>query len=62
MLSSQSAAAYRRAGLALLVLFVAVAVAECVLGAPPMAGPWDAAVLLDGAWRIICGQIPHVAV
>jgi hypothetical protein len=29
------------------------------IGAPPIIAPWDVLVLLDGAWRIHIGQIPH---
>jgi hypothetical protein len=46
-------------------LFAAVAVGGVALvlfwfGAPVMNGDaWDSAVVLDGAWRILHGQVPH---
>ena len=57
--SSESTMGYRRAAIALLVIFVAVGILQCALGAPPITGPWDVASLLDGAWRIVNGQVPN---
>jgi hypothetical protein len=56
---SESLRGYRRSGFALLALFVLFGLTLIVLGAPPIAGPWDMSVLLDGAWRMIHGQVPH---
>lgn len=59
ILSSESSVGYRRAGYGLLALFVPLEIFECVLGAPPMAGPWDVVLLLDGGWRLLNGQVFH---
>ncbi len=59
VLQSESSVGYRRAGLALLAILVPVGILQCILGAPPIAGPWDIANLLDGGWRIVNGQVPH---
>ena len=59
ILYSESNVGYRRAGLALLAIFVPIGILQCILGAPPIAGPWDVVSLLDGGWRIVNGQVPH---
>jgi hypothetical protein len=59
LLMAQSAGTYRAFGLALLGIFSVVVILLIALGAPPISGPWDVMALLDGAWRIICGQVPH---
>ena len=56
ILSSESRQGYRLSGLALLAAFIPVAIVQCILGAPPIEGPWNVAILLDGAWRMIQGQ------
>jgi len=58
-LCSESILGYRRSGFALLAIFVVLELMLSVLGAPPVAGPWDMMVLLDGGWRIVNGQVPH---
>jgi hypothetical protein len=55
----ESAIGYRTCGLALLAVFGTVVALLVIQGAPPIGGPWVAMALLDGAWRIICGQVPH---
>lgn len=59
LLCSERPETYRRFGLALLVFFATLVIAQCVQGAAPMADPWDPMIILDGAWRIIHGQVPH---
>jgi len=59
LLCSESPTNYRRAAAVLLAFFLLLAIVQCILGAPPLAGPWDMVTLLDGGWRIINGQIPH---
>ena len=51
-----------RACLALLVLIVLAAAGLLVwMGATVVLGfPWDVPILLDGGWRILQGQVPHV--
>jgi hypothetical protein len=56
---SESKRGYRRAGIALLALFLLIAGAFTYLGAPPVAGVWDEMVLLDAGWRIVNGQVQH---
>lgn len=60
VLSSESKTGYRRGGFFLLAIFLPVAFVQCVFGAPPINFcPWDVVILLDGAWHIVNGQIPH---
>lgn len=59
MLCSESSAGYRRAALALVAVFVLLGLALIVVGYPPVTGPWVEMNLLDGAWRIVNGQVPH---
>ncbi len=59
MISSESLIGYRWVGIALLATFASIALLECALGAPPITGPWGVTILLDGAWRIVHGQVPH---
>ena len=56
---SESVLGYRRSGFTLLVVAVLLGTILIVLGAPPVAGPWDMMVLLDGGWRVVNGQVPH---
>jgi hypothetical protein len=58
---SESSSGYKRAQFGLLVVFAALTGALIVLGAPPVAGgPWDTDSILDGGWRIVNGQVPHI--
>ena len=59
IITSESKVGYRRSGIALLAIFTPVAIIECALGAPPIVGPWNVLLLLDGAWRIVNGQVPE---
>jgi hypothetical protein len=59
LLTSESASGYRLGAIILAVILAPVAVLQCILGAPPIAGPWDVMILLDGAWRIVHGQVPN---
>src|SRR3984885_466615 len=59
LLSTQSAGSYRVCALLLLITFAAMETILITVGAAPIAGPWDVMALLDGAWRIVCGQVPH---
>lgn len=44
----------------LAVVLILLGVLIFKFGSPPMNGrPWDSPVILDGAWRIACGQVPH---
>jgi hypothetical protein len=58
---ADSVRAYR-VGLCLLVSAVAVALAMVIAtgGSHQIANSWDSAAHLDGAWRVYCGQRPHV--
>lgn len=57
---SESKAGYRWAGLSLLAFFAILALVFAILGAAPVAGgPWDTDLILDAAWRIVNGQVPH---
>jgi hypothetical protein len=58
-LSSESQRAYQLLGYALAALFAIVALDLILLGAAPITEPWDVAALLDGGWRIVCGQAPY---
>ena len=58
-LCSQSGRGYRLAGISLLAFFGCVVAILCIWGSGPVAGPWNMAILLDGAWRILHGQVPH---
>jgi hypothetical protein len=58
-LCSESALGYRRAGYALLAVFVMLGMMLIVGGAPPVDEPWDTNLLLNGGWRIVSGQVPH---
>lgn len=51
-----------RVGLCLLVLVVAVALTLLLAtgSSHQIANSWDSAAHLDGAWRVYCGQRPHV--
>ena len=42
-----------------LLSIAAVAVVVLIIGPTYIAAPWDVFVLIDGAWRICNGQIPH---
>lgn len=59
MLCSESSLGYRRAGYALLAVFVVLEMMLIVGGAPPVDEPWDTNLLLNGGWRIASGQVPH---
>jgi len=56
---SESLLGYRRSRLALLAVFLLLGIILSVVGAPPVAGPWDMVPLLDGGWRIVSGQVPN---
>jgi hypothetical protein len=57
---SGSHGAFFRAWVLLLVVLAALGTLIVSLGAPAMNGyPWDTPILLDGAWRITTGQVPH---
>src|SRR5208282_286473 len=56
---SESVQGYRRSGLVLLAIFILLAILFGLVGTPPISVPWDTAILLDGGWRIINGQVPH---
>ncbi|HXW13759.1 MAG TPA: hypothetical protein VEN79_04550 [Terriglobia bacterium] len=56
---SESFLGYRRSGFALLAIFILLEIILGMAGAPPVAGPWDTAALLDAGWRIVNGQVPH---
>src|SRR5208282_6169729 len=43
----------------LLAIFILLAILFGLVGTPPISVPWDTAILLDGGWRIINGQVPH---
>jgi hypothetical protein len=58
-LCSESSLGYRRSGVTLLLLLVSFGAILIVVGAAPVAGPWDMVALLDGGWRILNGQVPH---
>jgi hypothetical protein len=59
-LCSTSSAAFSRAWVALVLGLTAFAAVFCFMGAPAMNGrPWDVPILLDVAWRIAHGQVPH---
>jgi len=61
-LESESPRAYRLFACLLAVIFVAVGGDLIVLGAAPIAGPWDVMCMLDGAWRIVSGQVLYTDV
>ena len=57
---SGSRAAFSVAFVLLLVVLAAMALVTFKFGAPANNGrPWDTPVILDGAWRIVNGQVPH---
>jgi hypothetical protein len=58
-LCSESFLGYRRAGYALLAVFVMLEMMLIVGGTPPIDEPWDTNLALDGGWRIVSGQVPH---
>jgi hypothetical protein len=58
-LRSNSAASYRFHGRLLCAIFLAAAFFLIWQGPAPITGPWDVMALLDGAWRIVSGQVPH---
>jgi hypothetical protein len=58
-LCPESFSGYRRAGYALLAVFVMLEMMLIVGGAPPIDEPWDMNLLLGGGWRIVSGQVPH---
>lgn len=58
-LCSESLLGYRRAGYALLAVFVMLEMMLIVGGTPPVDEPWDTNLLLNGGWRIVSGQVPH---
>jgi hypothetical protein len=43
----------------LVMMFGVFGISMVALGAAPINGPWDVMALLDGAWRIVNGQVPH---
>jgi hypothetical protein len=51
---------YRLVARLLAAIFLAVSFVALWQGPAPITGPWDVMALLDGAWRIVNGQIPHV--
>ena len=60
LLISATRRSFMVAGIALVLLLVAIAIIMVWNGAPIMNGrPWDVPTLLDGAWRITNGQVPH---
>ncbi len=60
LMGSESPRSYRSALGVLAALFIPAAVLEIVQGAAPIAGPWDVMQILDDAWRMYNGQVPHV--
>jgi hypothetical protein len=59
-LFSETKPSRKLCALALSVIFVTVLITILWLGAAPIeTGAWDAILLLNGAWRICSGQIPH---
>src|SRR4051812_42105238 len=59
ILGSESPRAYLAAALALVLCIGGSALFLWIVGAPPMNGrPADCPVLLDGAWRVLNGQVP----
>ncbi|MCX6929084.1 MAG: hypothetical protein NT154_38595, partial [Verrucomicrobia bacterium] len=60
LISSDTKRSFLIAATALAVLLLAIGGLLAWIGAPPMNGrPWDAAIVLDGAWRVANGQVPH---
>lgn len=58
--SGSEASAWRRWGIAAACLASVAVIATIVAGCAPLRMmPWDYSLLLDGAWRILHGQIPH---
>ncbi len=51
---------YRSLAYALAAIFAAAFFVMIRWGAAPIIGPWDVVSLLNAAWRILNGQIPHV--
>ncbi|MGD0812229.1 MAG: hypothetical protein ABSA83_01385 [Verrucomicrobiota bacterium] len=52
--------AFFRAWVLLVVVLAVLGMLVFRVGAPAMNGcPWDTPVILDGAWRITTGQVPH---
>jgi hypothetical protein len=60
LLSARSESANRASSIALAAFLLAVGILMVRLGPAPMRAPWDVFTLLDGAWRIKNGQVPHV--
>jgi hypothetical protein len=58
-LDSESLRGYRNCGFILLAFFALIVGISTALGAAPITGPWDVAILLDGGWRIVNAQAPH---
>jgi hypothetical protein len=60
-IESESNRAFALAVFASVIILSTLAATMAHLGAPAMNGrPWDTPILLDGAWRIANGQIPHL--
>ncbi|MGP8198249.1 MAG: hypothetical protein ACLQU4_01950 [Limisphaerales bacterium] len=60
IICSGSRGAFFRAWALLVVVMALLGTLVVKLGAPAMNGcPWDTPVILDGAWRITTGQVPH---
>jgi hypothetical protein len=59
LLNAESAGSYRAFAILLLGISAVIVITLIAQGAPPIGNPWDVMALLDGAWRIVCGQVPH---
>jgi hypothetical protein len=49
-------------GCLLAVIFIVISGDLIILGAAPIAAPWDVMCMLDGAWRMVSGQILYTDV
>ena len=58
---ADSPRAYRRGAVALCLMVAAAGALVLLTGASHQRlAPWDATALLDGAWRLMAGQKPHI--
>jgi hypothetical protein len=59
-LATDSTSAFRKAALTLFIVLSTFYAVSAYLGATIMTSrPWDVPLFLDGAWRILHGQVPH---
>jgi len=62
LLESESPRAYRLFGCLVAAIFIVISGDLIILGAAPIAAPWDVMCMLDGAWRMVSGQILYTDV